>query len=289
MKREFGVFFISLLITSGLSSSLLADGREDLSDPFVSSDSGSKSNKKSNKEPSYGSNRIRSFVYDSSKVYTIRTKYGYQTNITFGKKEDIKAISVGDRSLWQIVPTGNRLFVRPMTDSISTNMTLITSKRSYEFDLKSIEKGGVGNVYAVSFIYPDENTVGYKSKVTPVVKEVYPLFDDESSELIEEVEEKDISSQEQKAEKSASFNYQYTYTGPDEIAPLQVYDDGSNTFVKYQKIKEVPSIYAIDSTGNEKSINAMVKGTSLVVPAVARELLLRGNGGEIKIYNESVK
>ena len=101
--------------------------------------------------------RIKQLSYDEGDVYTITTKYGYQTNIVFSPKEDIETISVGDKSVWQIIPSGNRIFIRPMEEDVITNMTVLTNKRSYQFDLKSLGPAqNEGNIYVATFIYPQE-------------------------------------------------------------------------------------------------------------------------------------
>jgi len=74
--------------------------------------------------------RIKLLPYDESDVYTITTRPGYQTNVVFGRGEEIQTISVGDRSFWQLIPAGNRLFIRPMNEDVSTNMTILTNRHS---------------------------------------------------------------------------------------------------------------------------------------------------------------
>src|SRR5688572_30855497 len=74
-------------------------------------------------------NRIKILTYSPLDVYKITTKYGYQTSLVFANNEEISTVSVGDRSLWQIIPSGNRIFIRPMVDDVATNMTVITSMR----------------------------------------------------------------------------------------------------------------------------------------------------------------
>ncbi len=103
--------------------------------------------------------RIKTFVYNENDVYRILTYIGYQMNIEFGKKEHIQTISVGDRTGWQIIPSGNRLFIRAMEKESHTNMTIVTNKRAYQFDLYSAPPGKHGwdeLVYVVRFYYPDE-------------------------------------------------------------------------------------------------------------------------------------
>src|SRR3546814_16806589 len=69
--------------------------------------------------------------------------------------EDSQNIAVGDSGAWQVVASqsGNMLFVRPSEGGVSTNMTVITSARSYAFDL--VPANGAPP-YEVRFRYPTE-------------------------------------------------------------------------------------------------------------------------------------
>lgn len=103
--------------------------------------------------------RIKTFVYNANDVYRLLTHYGYQMNLEFGDDEEIQTVSVGDRSGWQITPGENRVFIRAMEDKAQTNMTVITDKRSYQFDLYSAPPGQQGwdeLVYVVRFYYPED-------------------------------------------------------------------------------------------------------------------------------------
>jgi len=236
--------------------------------------------------------RVKELVYNEANVYVIRTKYGYQTNIVFDLKEEIQTISVGDRSLWQIIPAGNRLFIRPMTENISTNMTLLTNKHSYEFDLKSVPAKNESNVYVVRFTYPDKMaplTDSYAYAPTTLSAAYAPV------QTTADLQPKFAAPAPEAASPSSigllpiRYNYSYTYAGPDALAPLQVYDDGKSTFIKYKEMsKKSPAVYSIDSAGKETPVTAKVKGTSLVIDNVASELALRSSDGEIRVYNESL-
>lgn len=288
---------VALVLSTALSNAALADAKDD--DFSVTS----------------SNPRIKVLNYNESEVYLIRTKYGYQTNIIFDPKEEIKTISVGDRSLWQIIPSGNRLFIRPMTDNLSTNMSLLTTKRSYEFELRSVSENNQGNIYVARFNYPETarqasgitddarfesataahtifNSPAIQSdNLPPPVATQSAASEQHVLKLPQTTSDKKSSSSVKKANPApaASNNYDYTYTGPDEIAPIQVYDNGKSTFVKYKSIKKpAPKAFMIDSNGKEKLLSSSVKGSSLIVNAVAGELILRSNAGEIKIYNEAL-
>ncbi len=109
--------------------------------------------------PIVADSRIKTLVYNENEVYTITTHYGYQANVEFGRNESIEAVSVGDRVGWQIVPAGRRLFIRAMEENSHTNMTIVTNKRAYQFDLRSSSSNAVYGseelTYVLRFYYPD--------------------------------------------------------------------------------------------------------------------------------------
>lgn len=245
-----------------------------------------------------GDSKVKELIYNESNVYVIRTKYGYQTNVVFDPKEEVQTVSVGDRSLWQIIPAGNRLFIRPMTENISTNMTLLTNKRSYEFDLKSVPENNDSNVYVLKFTYPEANPFSGDNHVDMIVQnskvdaiaEVKPAAQKEISpeKSVAAMSLPEVAKPESIGLLPIRFNYSYTYSGPDAIAPTQVYDDGKSTFIKYKSISKVaPDAFIIESDGRETKVPAEIKGSSLVIDTVTGEIALRSADGEIRIYNES--
>jgi type IV secretion system protein VirB9 len=93
-------------------------------------------------------------------VYLLVLHYGFQSHIEFGKGENIETITLGDSYAWKITPLGNRLFIKPMERNIRTNMTIITNKRTYQFDIvaKDLEDGDERDlVYVIRFQYPNKS------------------------------------------------------------------------------------------------------------------------------------
>lgn len=121
--------------------------------------------------PIVADSRIKTLVYNENEVYTITTHYGYQANVEFGNNESIEAVSVGDRVGWQIVPAGRRLFVRAMEENAHTNMTIVTNKRAYQFDLRSSSSNAVYGseelTYVLRFYYPDVSGTPNVSMAAP--------------------------------------------------------------------------------------------------------------------------
>ena len=111
-------------------------------------------------EPITTDNRVKTYVYNENEVYSLMIFYGYQTSIEFAKGEEVVTISMGDSYAWKVNSVGRRLFIKPLEDNMHTNMTIITNKRAYQFDLfsKKIEgKFDKELVYVMRFYYPEDN------------------------------------------------------------------------------------------------------------------------------------
>ena len=103
--------------------------------------------------------RIKTYIYNPNEVYLLVVHYGFQSQIEFSKGEEVKTISLGDSYAWKITPLENRLFIKPMEKNIRTNMTILTNKRSYQFDIVAKELDGEEDqdlVYVVRFYYPSK-------------------------------------------------------------------------------------------------------------------------------------
>ena len=106
-------------------------------------------------------NRIKTYIYNPNEVYLLVLHFGFQSHIEFAKNEEIQNIILGDAYAWKITPLANRLFIKPLEKDIRTNMTIITNKRIYEFDIASTElmMGNEGDlVYVIKFYYPKKNS-----------------------------------------------------------------------------------------------------------------------------------
>ncbi len=265
MKIRKNLLIFSVVVGLTPAWSCLADGKDapKLVTPALPSDS-----------------RIKVLSYDESDVYVIRTKYGYQTNIVFDPLEEIQTISVGDRSLWQIIPAGNRLYIRPLTEDISTNMTLLTNKRSYEFDIKSVDAKDDSNIYVARFMYPDKKPQASFAQTATVVP----------ATVVQPAIVKPAATSNAPA-LPVHPNYSYTYSGADALAPARIYDDGKSTFISYQSLGkqfQLPSVFIVGANGKETPAITSVHGSDITVSAVAGEMVLRSNAGEVRVYNEAL-
>jgi len=228
-----------------------------------------------------GDERIVVLPYDESDIYTITTKYGYQTSLVFAKDEQIETISLGDRSLWQIIPAGERLFIRPMDDDVITNMTIITNRRSYQFDLKSLPDDSKDKpLYVVRFMYPDHTKSRHKNTHT-VENSPFQAAPGFSAMPVDIKPPADA--------EPKNHRYDYTYSGPDDLAPVKVFDDGHSTIFSYAEIKSpAPQIFVSLPGGETREVPADIRGNDLIVHEIAGKFMLRQPAGTVVVYNETL-
>lgn len=104
--------------------------------------------------------RIKTYIYSPNDVYLLVLHYGFLSHIEFAKNESIETITLGDSFAWKVTPLGNRLFIKPLERNIRTNMTIITNKRTYQFDIvaKELLNGEEKDlVYVIRFQYPKKS------------------------------------------------------------------------------------------------------------------------------------
>lgn len=106
-------------------------------------------------------NRIKTYIHNPNEVYLLVLHYGFQSSIEFAKNEEVENIVLGESYAWKMTPLGNRLFIKPLEKNIRTNMTIMTNKRTYQFDIvaKELEEGQEKDlVYVVRFYYPKKQS-----------------------------------------------------------------------------------------------------------------------------------
>ena len=210
--------------------------------------------------------RIKVMSYAPDEVFKYTGYYGYQTNIEFGEGESIESISMGDTTGWQMIPSGRRLFLKPMDQDATTNMTLITNKRMYFFELHAEEAADISDPnlsFIVRFIYPDE---GSSSAIRKFSSTSGP----------------DLT-------QPWKYNFNYTISGNQYIAPLRIFDDGEFTYFKFKnKNAEVPAFFMVDSEGKEALVNYRVSGEYIVIERVIGQFTLRNGPDIVCVFNEKM-
>src|SRR5205085_7069271 len=93
--------------------------------------------------------------------------------IRFSEDEHIENVAIGDSTKWQVTPNkrANLLFVKPLADRAVTNMTVVTDRRTYLFDLVASPTAR-DPLYVLSFKYPAEEAGPTQLADAPTADEV---------------------------------------------------------------------------------------------------------------------
>ena len=252
--------------------------------------------------------RIRTLVYNPNEVYELKFYYNYQSFIEFSEDEEIEMISVGEAFAWRLTPAGKRLFIRPLEIAAHTNMTIITNRRIYHFDIISDEFTGKADedlVYTVRFFYPQ---IGQPLPIPPQLavpnvaarprKEKAPLS---SGQLLSDGAptgiihtpipkariDENLPGIIVRNPENSNLNFDYRFSGEsDNIMPLKVYDDGNETHFQFANDNLViPTISLVDISGNETPVTYTIRDRYVVVPIVSRQFTLRLSESLLCIYN----
>jgi type IV secretory pathway VirB9-like protein len=87
---------------------------------------------------------------------------------------------------------------------------------------------------------------------------------------------------------SGSFNYRYTYSGPNDFAPVKIFDDGKVTYFKFRDNSQLPKFSSVNARGQETAMTYQVNADGLVVvKTLAPRFNLLRNGAKVVVYNEA--
>lgn len=208
--------------------------------------------------------RIRTVRYSPNEVYQFIGHYGYQSAIELEANEKIQTVSIGDSVAWLVNPSGNRLFLKPIDQNALTNMTVITDKRSYLFELHAAETKDIRDknmVFSYRFIYPQSDV----SALDFSESEGMPDFEKEPEK----------------------YNFNYSIRGSSVIEPVRIFDDGEFTYFEFRdKNAEIPAFFRVNAVGGDELINFRKRGNYIVVERVSSRLTLRRGADILCVYNE---
>ena len=204
--------------------------------------------------------RIRTAVYDENQVFRIETDLRHSTTIRFGRGERFEAVIVGDTESFQVDPIpelGNVLTIKPHIRNASTNMTVITNRRSYAFHLREGSiPGPTGMFFEVRFRYPE----------------------DERRARVASAQPKGFQ---------APRTYSYKIAGDGDFRPVSVYDDGRFTYFTFPETGRQPAIFKADDRGRERTVNWTQQGKTVRVPGVNAYWTLRLGDEALCLYRDT--
>ncbi len=205
--------------------------------------------------------RLVEVLYDEAKVVRIDGRVAVQASIMFGADETIENVAIGDSQAWQVTPNkrADILFVKPLEPRAATNLTVVTSKRTYLFDL--VASPAAKPLYLMRFVYPE----------VPEAEQEPPAQLAAAPDAIEQQAVRDPYA----VIDPAALNFAWDASGDSELLPENTYDDGRATFLTWPSGRQVPAILVVNSRGVEGPVNFTVRGETIVVDGVPQTIVLR--------------
>jgi type IV secretion system protein VirB9 len=202
--------------------------------------------------------RIRSMAYDPDHIVQILGKPGIQSTIEFGADERIENVAVGDSNAWQITPNhrASLLFVKPLAARSRTNMTVVTDRRTYMFDLVAGDKWTTP-VYALKFSYPNDK---------PVEPAVKPAGQPASTA---------VDAQQAAAVTAEKLHFDWQTKGYGKLIPARIFDDGGSVYLSWNREIPLPAILTISEDRKEGPLNYRVSGDYIVISPIPQNMVLR--------------
>src|SRR5271169_3020776 len=176
-----------------------------------------------------GDSRIRTSVYAADEVYRLQGYVGFQIDLEFERGETFVGLGAGDVESLTFAAQDNHLFLKPAAAGVDTNLTVLTTRRTYHFEYlaraRRPEDSQAEVVYALRFVYP----------APP------------AAERIADVVERRLS----QAAAQRAHNLDYGYCGSAGLKPESAWDDGVQTRLRFGARQELPAIFVSNEDGSE--------------------------------------
>jgi type IV secretion system protein VirB9 len=222
--------------------------------------------------------RLVERLYDPNEVVRIDGKAGVQATIMFAEDEHIENVAIGDSQKWQVTPNkrANLLFVKPLTERASTNMTVVTDRHTYLFDLVA-NPANRNPLYVLAFTYPDEPEEVQQAEGAG--ETALPVGAPTEIEIAAATDPYAVVD-------PAELNFAWASKGERRLLPQRIYDDGNATFLSWPAGTPMPAILIKDHKGDEGPVNFAVRGDTIVVEGVPREIVLRSGEDSAVLTNQ---
>lgn len=220
--------------------------------------------------------RLVTQIFDEAQVYTINGKVKVQTTIKFAPDEAIQNVAIGDSSAWQVQPNQAQtlLFVKPLATTARTNMTVVTSRRTYLFDLVASPRNAP--LYVLQFRYPELEKAAEEARLA-------------ASEAAEREQANEVelaaANDPYAVVDPAQLNFEWAPEGESDLFPARAYDDGEALFLTWPAGTPIPAILVTNAEGDEGPVNFTVRGETVVVDAVPSQIILRSGRERATLTN----
>lgn len=225
-----------------------------------------------------GDPRLVTRVFDEAAVVTIRGKVKVQTTIKFREDEQIENVAIGDSAAWQVQPNKAQsiLFVKPLQPNAKTNMTVVTSKRTYLFDLVASPRNSP--LYVLRFRYPEAEKAEEEARLAAADQAQQQRQEANALELAAANDPYAVADPD-------SLNFAWEGEGEADLLPTRAFDNGEAVFLTWPSGTPIPVILVTNHEGEEGPVNFTVRGETIVLDTVPTKIILRSGGESATLTN----
>jgi type IV secretion system protein VirB9 len=200
--------------------------------------------------------RVRVASYDDEQVYRLRGFVGYQIDLEFEAGETFVGLGAGDIEGLSYFGQDNHLFLKPKAAKVATNLTVLTTRRHYQFDYVALarrpEPKDIDVIYVLRFVYA----------IPP-------------GRSAEEAAAHHIDAALAQASGQRQQNFDYWYCGAPSLRPAAAADDGVHTRLRFDANADLPAIFVRNDDDSESLLNYSMQDGDVVIQRIARRLILR--------------
>lgn len=201
-----------------------------------------------------GDARIRTARYDADEVYRVHGFVGYQIDFEFEPGERFVGVASGDIEALAFAARGNHLFLKPRAAAVDTNLTILTSRREYQLDYSATSAPPAETdpdlIYVLRFEYGERSRPGA-------------------------AEHEAIEQHLRSAAAERPRNLDYWYCGAPSLRPVEAWDDGVHTHLRFGAHAELPALFVANDDGSESLLDFHVEADEVVVHRIAKRFILR--------------
>ena len=182
--------------------------------------------------------RVRSVLYSPVDVIRLDTQLRVNTAIELGAGERIDSVLLGDSEAFEVEVLSNRttISVKPVIAGAETNMTIYTGRRTITLAIS--EGRSRAPTYRLVLRYPETSP----ARSAPV--------------------------------PASSRDIGYAWSGDEGLKPVRIWNDGQATFFAFPPDIR-PSVFGVDATGREVTLNSGTSGSVVRVPGLRSEYSVR--------------
>ena len=225
-------------------------------------------------------NRLQTLVFNENAVVRIDGKVKVQTTIKFAPDEVIENVAIGDSLAWQVQPNKAQtiLFVKPLELDARTNMTVVTDKRTYLFDLVASPRNSA--LYVLQFRYPELEKAAEEARLAAAAD-----AEAQAQRALEAPEQVAAAADPYAVTDPAQLNFAWAGAGDAGLLPTRTYDNGDAVFLSWPQGAAIPAILVMNDEGDEGPVNFTVRGETVVVDGVPSTIILRSGRDTATLTN----